>query len=99
MEREAAELFNTAETVPGVRPRCCATAFNVTWEFLFGVKRLLFISAPDFYPALDFKSLIPIVAKRYTDAFAVHSIVHVDVLERIDAFSELAAQLLLSGTK
>ena len=30
MERAAEELFRTAETVPGVRPRCFATDFNVT---------------------------------------------------------------------
>src|SRR6516165_3913632 len=35
MERAAAELFRTAETVPGVRPRCCATAFRVTMPFCF----------------------------------------------------------------
>src|SRR6516225_11272247 len=35
MERAAAELFRTAETVPGVRPRCCATAFKVTTPFCF----------------------------------------------------------------
>src|SRR5215471_6153999 len=35
MERAAVELFRTAETVPGVRPRCCATAFRVTTPFCF----------------------------------------------------------------
>src|ERR1700733_3801529 len=29
-ERAAAELFSTAETVPGVSPTCSATAFKVT---------------------------------------------------------------------
>src|SRR5437870_5482181 len=30
MERAAGELFNAAETVPGVRPRCSAMVFRVT---------------------------------------------------------------------
>src|SRR6267154_4948292 len=30
MERAAAELFRAADTVPGVRPRCCAMVLRVT---------------------------------------------------------------------
>ena len=44
MDREAAELFQTAETVPGVRPKCSATAFSVTWFFFFFVVSLLSVS-------------------------------------------------------
>src|SRR5437016_12648379 len=44
MEREAAELFQTAETVPGVRPRCSATAFSVTWPFFCLPLLLLLVS-------------------------------------------------------
>src|SRR5215470_11797683 len=43
IEREAAELFQTAETVPGVRPKCSATAFNVT-RLVWGRLCLLLLS-------------------------------------------------------
>src|SRR5271165_1503185 len=35
MERAADELLRTAETVPGVRSTCCATALSVTAERFF----------------------------------------------------------------
>src|SRR5215475_14651260 len=43
MERDAAELLSTAETVPGVSPRCSATAFRVTWFSRLRGARLPFI--------------------------------------------------------
>src|SRR5215467_10179524 len=43
MDCEAAELLSTAETVPGVNPRCSATAFNVTWFSRLRGARLPFI--------------------------------------------------------
>src|SRR5258706_6669874 len=35
IERAAAELFNAAETVPGVRPRCSAMVLRVTFSCVF----------------------------------------------------------------
>src|SRR5689334_15918716 len=43
IECEAAELLSTAETVPGVKPRCSATAFRVTWFSRLRGARLPFI--------------------------------------------------------
>ena len=46
MERDAGELFSTAETVPGVRPTCFATSFSVTAPFSFnGFSRFNFFTA------------------------------------------------------
>jgi hypothetical protein len=44
MDREAGELFQTADTVPGVSPKWSATDFRVTRCLFFFVLSLLFIS-------------------------------------------------------
>src|SRR5258708_28096639 len=44
IEREAAELFHTADTVPGVSPRWSATDFKVTRLFFCSELLLLVVS-------------------------------------------------------
>src|SRR3981081_1001498 len=41
IERAAAELFNAAETVPGVKPRCSAITFSVTFPVGFFLCRVV----------------------------------------------------------
>src|SRR5271165_719980 len=57
MECALLELFKTTDTVPAVRPRCCATAFNVTAPLFRGRGAFLDFMPGEFPRQIQLKTL------------------------------------------
>src|SRR5215467_6457208 len=100
IEREATELLSTAETVPGVKPRCSATDFSVTRASRLGSARLPFMCESPaariaaFYPAPGAGRIVSQVRRNWHPGNALFSTRgSPDVLENIVIFGLTGARV------